>query len=613
MKKLILKATALLISTSLLMCGCVANSQSTDGGDGFKIPSSTNNKEKNTHIWLYDFEDEKGLNDSERFERYTEAMFKKEIVSETLNLHFELAHPENYGIESYEVTLGGYDTKDREEGIEDRKKLAEDLKQFHKKKLTTEQQITYDILNDFVVRESSSDNLYYYGDVFSPLSGVQQMIPVLLAEYTFRCQKDVDDYLELVSKIDDYFESYIVFENEKVDEGLGVPDFALEKTIDGCKDFIKKPEENFMISTFDERVDELDFLSNSEKEDYKKKNKELVIKDVCPGYQKLIDELETFKGKGENEDGLYYFDHGKEFYVYKMRSNVGCDWSMSQVKSKIENYVDDRLGFIYESVQKDNSILDAWDKCEYTLDDSYEIMEYLIEHNQKDFPVLEKVDYKIKSVPKALEDYINPAFYLTAPLDDINDNVIYINHKYDDSEDLFPTLAHEGYPGHLYQLVLSSTYERNLARELFSFPGFTEGYATYAEMFSYDYAPVTDERIPELMRAESEVNLGLASYIDLNVNYYGWDLDDVGDFYEQMGLGGKKQAREIYEAVIEEPAEYLEYFIGYLEFLELREKAEKSLGDKFDLCAFHEFLIKTGEAPFYIVEQYMNEWIKEQK
>ncbi len=600
---------ALIVSISLLLVGCSSDEQPAASDATNSQTSSA--KQEGGYKWLYDFEDEKGLNDSERFDRYTKAMFKEEVSSDTLNLHFVLAHPENFGIDSYEVTLGGYDKNDRAEAIEDQKKLEEDLKKFKKKKLTTEQQITYDILTDYLAREKTAENLYYYGDVFSPLSGIQQMIPVLLAEYTFREQKDVDEYLELVSQLGDYFDSYIVFEKEKVDEGLGVPDFALKETIEGCEDFIKKPEDNYLISTFDERVDNLSFLSDAEKKDYKEKNKNLIINDVCPAYEKLINDLESFKGKGTNDLGLYYFDHGKEFYVYKMRANVGCDWSMSKVRSTMEDYINENLGYIYDQVTEDPSIMDEWEDCKCTINDPYEIMEFLIKQNQKDFPVLEKVDYEIKSVPKELEDHINPAFYLTAPIDDVNDNVIYINHKYDDREELFSTLAHEGYPGHLYQLVLSSTYERNLARNIFSFSGYTEGFATYAEMNSYDYAPLTNKKLAGVMRAENEINLGIAAYVDLNVNYYGWDVEDTKEFLDQLDMSGS--AEELFEAVVEDPAEYMEYFIGYLEFLELREKAETALGDRFDLCAFHEFLLKTGAAPFYIVDDYMDQWIKEQK
>jgi len=602
--------TLFIIMMSNILTGCGKQDEE-DNGFGWDAHTNSQSDEL-AHDYLYDFENEDGLSDSERFDRYTFSMFKTEVSSNTLDLHFMIAHPENYGIDSYEVTLGGYEDN-LKEVKEEQIQLTDDLKQFDKNKLTKEQQITYDILVDYLELEKDVDDLYYYGDVFSPLAGIQQMVPVLLAEYTFREQKDIDEYLVLVSEMGEYFDSYMEFETKKAKEGLGVPDFTLDDTIEGCEEFIKEPEKNYLISTFDERIDALNYLSEEKKEEYKNKNKDIIINNVCPSYEKLIDNLESFKGKATNEDGLYYYDHGKEFYEYKIRTNVGSDWTIKKIKNKTEDFIDDQLGYIYDEVSKDSSLLDEWEDCEYTITDPNEIMEYLIEKNQKDFPVLEKVDYEIKSVPKALEDHINPAFYLTAPIDNINENVIYINHKYDDDQDLFPTLAHEGYPGHLYQIVISSTYDRNVARNLFSYSGFTEGFATYAEMYSYDYAPLSNKKLSGVMRADNATNLAISAYVDLRVNYYGWQIDDVKEFLAQLGIENEKSVRSLYEMVIEEPAEYMEYFIGYLEFLDLREKAENALGDKFDLCAFHEFLLETGEAPFYIVENYMNDWIEEQK
>ena len=103
-----------------------------------------------------------------------------------------------------------------------------------------------------------------------------------------------------------------------------------------------------------------------------------------------------------------------------------------------------------------------------------EIREELIEKCQKDFGNIPDVNYEIKNVPIAMEEHLNPAFYLTPPIDDPNDNVIYINQKYEDQEDLYPLLAHEGYPVHLYHIVSSASYNRPLVRNLFSFPGYTE-------------------------------------------------------------------------------------------------------------------------------------------
>ena len=211
-----------------------------------------------------------------------------------------------------------------------------------------------------------------------------------------------------------------------------------------------------------------------------------------------------------------------------------------------------------------------------------------------------------------MEEHLNPAFYLTPPIDDSNDNVIYINQKYEDQEDLYPLLAHEGYPGHLYQIVSSASYDRPLVRNLFSFPGYTEGFATYAELYSYTLADV-DADYAKMKQYDNSVSLALSAYIDICVNYYGWSEEDVFEYLEETGMGDEETAKEVFQMVVEEPSEYLEYYVGFLEFMNLRNEAKEKLGSRFNLRDFHEFLISVGPAPFYLIEDYMQEWIEEQK
>lgn len=107
-----------------------------------------------------------------------------------------------------------------------------------------------------------------------------------------------------------------------------------------------------------------------------------------------------------------------------------------------------------EIVQTHPELVDALDTYAFQYTKPDEILETLKGQISKDFPALPKCSYKVKYVPKALEGSLSPAFYLVPPLDRYQDNVIYINGGTRfQNEDLFPTLAHEGYPGHLYQNV----------------------------------------------------------------------------------------------------------------------------------------------------------------
>lgn len=552
-----------------------------------------------------------GKSEGERFDEYTEAMFKEEIAQNTINLHYTLAYPENYGITDYDISLGEFTMEDFEDSVDELEKMKKELEGFDKSRLNEEQKLTYDLLMDYVDTELLVADLYLYSELLSPLKGYQSSLPILLAEYTFRKKQDIEDYLLLLEEIDDVFENIMVFEKAKADAGLFMPDFAIDGTIEQCEQFIEDPENNYMIEVFNDKIDAFSGLSEEEKEEYKERNKTLITTEVVDGYQMLIDELSDLKGSGVNDRGLYYYDDGVRYYEYLIRTSVGTDESVEDLQERTWEYILTCFMNMYECMQENPDVYDALYDYEYPLTDPDEIMKDLMEKTKEDFPAPPEVDYTIKYVHPSMEEHESPAFYLTPPIDDIENNVIYINRK-DLDDEIYTTIAHEGYPGHLYQTVSASEHGLALVRNLLSYSGYSEGWATYVEMYSYGISGL-DEDIANILAWENGVNLGISAYIDMGVHYDGWDLDDVNDFLADFGIEDGETAKEIYELIVEEPSYYLTYFIGYLEFLNLRDKSEDKLEEDFTLKDFHKFIIEIGPAPFYIIEDRMDDWIREQK
>lgn len=552
-----------------------------------------------------------GKSEGERFDEYTEAMFKEEIAQNTINLHYTLAYPENYGITDYDISLGEFTMEDFEDSVDELEKMKKELEGFDKSRLNEEQKLTYDLLMDYVDTELPVADLYLYSELLSPLKGYQSSLPILLAEYTFRKKQDIEDYLLLLEEIDDVFENIMVFEKAKADAGLFMPDFAIDGTIEQCEQFIEDPENNYMIEVFNDKIDAFSGLSEEEKEEYKERNKTLITTEVVDGYQMLIDELSDLKGSGVNDRGLYYYDDGVRYYEYLIRTSVGTDESVEDLQERTWEYILTCFMNMYECMQENPDVYDALYDYEYPLTDPDEIMKDLMEKTKEDFPAPPEVDYTIKYVHPSMEEHESPAFYLTPPIDDIENNVIYINRK-DLDDEIYTTIAHEGYPGHLYQTVSASEHGLALVRNLLSYSGYSEGWATYVEMYSYGISGL-DEDIANILAWENGVNLGISAYIDMGVHYDGWDLDDVNDFLADFGIEDGETAKEIYKLIVEEPSYYLTYFIGYLEFLNLRDKSEDKLEEDFTLKDFHKFIIEIGPAPFYIIEDRMDDWIREQK
>lgn len=238
----------------------------------------------------------------------------------------------------------------------------------------------------------------------------------------------------------------------------------------------------------------------------------------------------------------------------------------------------------------------------------------------KEFPSLKEVTEgempvcTVKSISKNLEEYCSPAFYLTPPLDDIHENVIYINRKNNPrGVELYTTLAHEGYPGHLYQTVYSQLFFRknntNLIRSLLNYGGYVEGWAMYVELEAYNYAKsIMKAKMPEaemlyeIYKLDRQIQLSLYSLVDIAIHYEGAGYSQVHKMLSSVGISTPATTRSIYEYIVEEPTNYLKYYLGYLEIRNLKQEARTLWGNAYSDYRFHKFYLENGPADFTNLE-----------
>lgn len=537
----------------------------------------------------------------ELFDAYTEELFLSEISLNTINLHYTLAYPENFGITEYEPSLGSFNLEDMKQSYEAMRQLKTEIEAFTYEELTKEQQFTYDIIMDYIETELSAEDLLLYTEVLGPVTGYQAQLPVLLAEYKFRTVQDIEDYLALVALVDELFAELVEFEKAKSEAGLFMPDYAAEAIIDQCRQFIETPEENYMIDVFETEINAVEGLSEEEKQTYIAKNKELITTELVTAYQTLIDGLEALKGTGTNEKGLYYYEDGIRYYEYLVRSFTGSSKSVEELMTAADQYIYDSIVKMQRIMIKNPNVMNNWYTYEFCETEPEKILEDLIVKIQEDFPELPEANYVIKYVHPSMEEHMSPAFYLTPPVDDTVNNVIYINQSQVDS-DLYVTMAHEGYPGHLYQNVYTSSKNLPLVRNLFSYSGYSEGWATYVEYYAYGIGGL-DRDLATVLQLNNSAILGIYAYVDMGVHYLGWGVDEVKDYLNYYGLDGESAAQQMFEIMVEEPANYLSYFIGYLEILDLQETAKEAWGENYSLKKFHEAVLSLGPAPFDLLNE----------
>ena len=549
--------------------------------------------------------------EQKKFIDYMDEVFRDEIKLNILNLHCTLAHPENFGVDNYDISLGEFSAEEDEKSYELTRKYKKELKKFDYDLLTSEQQLTYDIFETYVEDALKHEDYRLYNNYMSPLNGMQSYIPTLLAEYVFYDKQDIEDYLDILESFPAFFEELMKFEKEQSEAGFFMPDFEVDKIVDQCQEFMADPDNHYMIDSFNSRVEKADFLQAEEKENYKTANASLIKDTVIPSYQYIIDELPKLKGTCKNEGGLANYKNGREYYEILVRNSTGSDKSVEEIKEIIEEKYEADFKEILSLSIKNAEAFEKMFECPVDLSDPSKVLNDLKSGIAKDFPSAPDKPFNVNYVPSSMEKYTSPAYYILPPVDNLDNNVIYINKSLasGDMED-FATLAHEGFPGHLYQTTYFYSSNPLNIRKLFSFSGYTEGWGTYAEIYSYSLAG-TDKTIQRLNELNKTYTFAIYCLADIGINYEGWTYDETLDFLSDVGLG-EEDSRTIYETMVEEPSLYLAYYVGYLEFMELRKEAEKALGDDFSLKEFHTFILETGPAQFELIHERLQDWIDEQ-
>ena len=533
-----------------------------------------------------------------QFRTFTRSLFQTEVSANTISLHYTLRSPSDYGIADIPATYGSL-SSDPVAAKASVRNVLSSLQEFDPDTLSSENALTFKILDTYLKNASTGTDYLLYQEPLGSVSGLHTQLPVLLSEYSFYDTQDVETYLALLKETPSYFDSVIRFEQKKAASGLFMPDYQADSVLDTCQSFIDMGKENYLVSTFNERIASLDLLPENKKDSFQKENMKLVTEEIYPAYQNLITAIKSLKGKGMNEQGLSHFPYGKKYYEYLVRQTTGCNESISRLRLMTRAQILEDLSAMQKILFPADAALTKASVLEQTSPDS--MLDDLRSKITDTFPEIPDVDFQVKYVPESMQDYLSPAFYMIPAIDNLTENVIYINNGQTASGlNLYTTLAHEGYPGHLYQTVYFSASEPDPIRSILDFGGYVEGWATYAEMMSYYLAPLPKTEA-SLLQKNSSVILGLYALADMGIHYDGWSVTDTVRFFSDYGINDPNAVQSVYKLIIGSPANYLKYYIGYLKFYELKKEMADALGNQFSQKEFHRAVLDVGPAPFEIV------------
>lgn len=536
----------------------------------------------------------------ESFSDFEDELFQEMMSEDYTTLHFSLRDYQKYGIEKPDVNIGDASWDDYEDNVEDCDEYLKKLQSFDYDSLSETEQKDYRTISFYLERNKELNSYPYFDWAFNSAEGVIDNLLTTFTEFVFYEKEDIDDYLATLASVPAYLDQCLENTKKQAAKGYFLTDAMLKATEDAIEKFVDKKDDNELIKIFDENIDAFDGLSTEEKEAYKKKNQEIVLNAYIPSYEKVAEELQKLKGSRKADYNVSSLDGGSEYYAALARYKTSIDADVETILDICTQYIEKSVDELYDIMQNHSEV------TEETLDfDSAEDVLSYLEGHLDAFPVLDKVYYNVQYLDPSVANDSIVAYYLSPPVDDMRDNVIKINgDNVSDVLDLYTTLAHEGFPGHLYQTNHYIQQQPSLLRTQLTMMGYQEGWGMFAEGQALHVSGLS-EYASEYQKINIELNYVLSAAVDLGVNGLGWSTKDVSKYLDRLDLNSSI-AKDLYDFATLQPGTILPYGVGVAMFELLENKAKNALGNDFDQKAFNEVLLNDGNRPFEVVEDDVN-------
>lgn len=553
------------------------------------------------------------VDDNEEFDSFLDDIFVETMEDDYLNMHYTLIDYKAYGVEKPELTIGEVEYSD-DPDISDLLDQIYRLQAFDFDSLSYRQQYDYEILEYSLIESLASTMYSKYDQLFTGGTDILSNLVTNFDEFVFHNQEEVEDYLVLLSDTDRYVNDAYVYTSKQAQNGLYLTDYSLDYTLDYINSYCSKVDDNTLITSFNDRIDSVNFLDDNQKNEYKEKNEKIVKEEIIPVFEKGVDELSQYYGHASVETNrLSNIDKDYAELVYLL--NTSNNMSIDEIFENAKDLFDEHLAAFNTAYYNQKSVNEFQNLASGNVEplgkSNEEILEFLANNYMKNYPNIGEIKYNISYLDESSASDSIIAYYMPSPLDDLNQNVIRMNPNLvsEDPINTYQTLAHEGIPGHLYEHV--HFYLTNPAnfRITQSFIGYTEGYACYSQNNALDYI-TNDQGVKDLAYVFEFGGYVLQSIIDMGVNYFGWTVDDAAEFMNESGFNGA-YAENIVEDCIDRAGVLDRYGIGCLSFETLRAYAIEKLGDSFDEIKFNEAITKNGPMPFSILKEAVNEYIYE--
>lgn len=539
-------------------------------------------------------------NQDELFAEFLEEEYKETLEEDYMTLHYSLRDYKSHGIEKPELNIGKVSWDDYESDKKELEDTLAELQKFDYDALSEEHKHDYETYEFYLENLIALNSFPMFDFWFLPSTGVTDNLLTNFTEYVFYEKQDFDDYLEVLATVPEYIDGALDVTKRQAAEGYFMTDGALDETLSGIDKFVEKKDDNQLIIIFDQNVDAFEGLTEKEKEDYKKRNKDIVLNTFIPAYSHAAEELETLRGSRKGGDAVADLPNGKEYYAALVKLKASRDATVDELLDICSQYLKSEVDRLIE-------VYDADSTPTVSIEEPDQVLSYLQNHLEN-YPEGPQVQFKVSYLDPSVANPSTVAYYMEPPVDDLVDNVVRINgSNISDSNGLYETMAHEGFPGHLYQITWYLNTNPSLLRTLLNNIGYTEGWAMYSQSEAWTFSGLPEDTA-QLYASDTSLSYVLQAAVDLGINGKGWTVEEAGEYLEKNGFNSAL-ASMVYDYVTQDPALLVPYGVGLAQFGLLREKAENTLGDSFDIVDYHRVLLTYGDRPFQIVERDVDAYL----
>ena len=559
--------------------------------------------------------------EQKKFDEFMKQEFVESMEQSYPNTHIILENPKDYGVDTSKTKVQ-IDKELNETTMKENKELneksAKAFKEFDRDTLSDEQKETYDIYSYMLdyTTEMNDSKFDYMSMPLESMTGMHTQLPTLFSDWTLRNEQDVKDVITLMKSVRPYMDSILAYTKKQEEKGTLMLDIKSVKEY--CEKVVKEDVKSSVLTGLNESIDNLK-LGDDKTKQYKAELKKAFQEYFLPAYSDIIKTMKELDSSKNNTLGLSHMKNGKEYYELLFKQATGTDKSIEDIKKELNSMSRSSLLAVQSVISKNKNLYDEYvnGKIKTKYKDFESMLKDLDKDIKDDFPSVGTLNYRIRPIGEDLASGGVAAYFNIPALDGTTPKPIRVNMLEDaldvQSLETFSTVAHEGIPGHMYQIAYAYKNVKDPWRNsMASFLGYTEGYATYTELYALKYLDGVSADAVKLQQNMVVYQDCLIALADIGIHYEGWTKEDLSNFLEENGLG-VSDVSDFYNQLQANPTAFLSYYVGYVQIANLKKDAQEELKDKFNDRDFHEAILKSGAAPFHVVEENVKDYIESAK